>query len=106
MIDTIPGPHAISDYLACLARDGTMVLVGASPGPLPVSPHVLILKRRQLAGSLIGGVPETQEMLDYCARQKIGAEVEVISAARINEAYSRALKGDVRYRFVVDMRTL
>jgi uncharacterized zinc-type alcohol dehydrogenase-like protein len=106
MLDTISAPHPISDYLGCLARDGTMVLVGASPQPLPVSAHALILKRRQLAGSLIGGTLETQEMLDYCASKKIGAEVEVISAAKLNKAYDRLVKGDVRYRFVLDVRTL
>jgi len=106
MIDTVSAPHAISDYLGLLRRDGAMVLVGVSPQPLPLATAALILKRRRLEGSLIGGVKETQEMLDFCAKKKIGAEVEVIPASRINEGYERTVKGDVRFRFVVDVKTL
>ncbi|MBI5622336.1 MAG: NAD(P)-dependent alcohol dehydrogenase [Elusimicrobia bacterium] len=106
MIDTVSAPHPINDYLGCLARDGTMVLVGAPAEPLEVGAHALVLKRRQLAGSLIGGLAETQEMLDYCASHKIGAEVEVIPASKIDEAFDRIVKGDVRYRFVVDAGTI
>ena len=83
-----------------------MVCVGAPPAPAQVPAFNLILNRRSLAGSLIGGLPETQEMLDYCAAHNIVSDVEVINIKDINEAYERMLKGDVRYRFVIDMATL
>src|SRR5690606_8831172 len=93
--------------LALLKLDGTMTLVGApsTPHPMP-SVFSLILKRRRLAGSLIGGIAETQEMLDFCARHGIVSDIEPIPMSRINEAYERMLKSDVKYRFVVDMSTL
>ena len=80
--------------------------MGASPKPLEVSAFSLILKRRTLAGSLIGGIRETQEMLDYCAKKKITSDVEVIPIQQVEAAYERTIKGDVRYRFVIDMQTL
>ncbi len=83
-----------------------MVCVGAPPTPAQIPAFNLIMKRRSLAGSLIGGIPETQEMLDYCAEHNIVSDVEVINIKDINEAYERMLKGDVRYRFVIDMATL
>ena len=83
-----------------------MVCVGAPPTPAQIHVFNLIMKRRSLAGSLIGGIPETQEMLDYCAEHNIVSDVEVINIKDINEAYERMLKGDVRYRFVIDMATL
>ncbi len=94
-------------FLALLRRDGTMALVGAPATPHP-SPNVfnLIMKRRNLAGSLIGGIPETQEMLDFCAQHGITADIELIRAEQINAAYERMLKGDVKYRFVIDCATL
>jgi uncharacterized zinc-type alcohol dehydrogenase-like protein len=83
-----------------------MVLVGVPPKPLEVQGFSLIMGRKTLAGSIIGGIPETQEMLDYCAKKKILADVEVIPASKINDAYQRTLAGDVRYRFVIDLKTL
>jgi alcohol dehydrogenase (NADP+) len=107
IINTVAAPHNLDAYLECLTRDGTMVLVGAPASPHP-SPSVfnLIMKRRQIAGSLIGGIAETQEMLDFCATHKITCEIETIPIQAINEAYERMLRGDVHYRFVIDMRSL
>jgi len=89
-----------------LDTDGVMICVGAPPTPSQIMAFSLIGGRRSLAGSPIGGIPETQEMLDYCAAHNIVSDVEVIEMAQINEAYERMLKGDVRYRFVIDMATL
>ncbi|WP_075791840.1 NAD(P)-dependent alcohol dehydrogenase [Massilia putida] len=107
VVDTVAAPHDLDAYLTLLKRDGTMVLVGAPATPHP-SPQVfnLIMKRRALAGSMIGGIPETQEMLDFCAAHGIVADIEMIRADEINAAYERMLKGDVRYRFVIDNATL
>lgn len=106
ILDTVSAHHDLNAYLNLLRRDGVLVLVGASPAPLEVHPFSLILKRRQLAGSLIGGIRETQEMLDYCTAKNITADVEVIPIQQVDAAYERAIKGDVRYRFVIDMKTL
>jgi len=106
IIDTVSAPHDIHFYLQLLKRDGTMILVGAPPKPHEVPGFDLILQRRRVAGSLIGGIPETQEMLDYCADHNILSDVEVIPIQDINKAYDRMLKGDVRYRFVIDMASL
>jgi uncharacterized zinc-type alcohol dehydrogenase-like protein len=106
ILDTVSAPHDLNSYLALVKRDGTMTLVGAPENPPVVEPFSLIFKRRQLAGSLIGGLPETQEMLDYCAERGITSDVEIISMAQINEAYERMLRSDVKYRFVIDMATL
>ena len=92
--------------LNLLKVNGTMTLVGAPPEATPVSAFSLIMRRRSLAGSLIGGIKETQEMLDYCAEHNIVSDVEVINANYINDAYTRMLKGDVRYRFVIDIASL
>jgi uncharacterized zinc-type alcohol dehydrogenase-like protein len=107
ILNTVAASHNLDAYLQLLKRDGTMVLVGAPAEPHP-SPGVfnLILKRRQLAGSLIGGIRETQEMLDFCAQKKIVSDIEIIPMEYINTAYERMLKSDVRYRFVIDMSTL
>jgi uncharacterized zinc-type alcohol dehydrogenase-like protein len=107
IINTVAAPHDLDAFLATLKRDGTMVLVGAPPTPHP-SPQVfnLIAKRRAIAGSMIGGIPETQEMLDFCAQHGIVADIETIRADEINAAYERMLKGDVKYRFVIDNATL
>jgi uncharacterized zinc-type alcohol dehydrogenase-like protein len=86
--------------------DGTLVNVGAPPEPLPVNVFSLIPQRRSFAGSMIGGIPETQEMLDFCAEHGIGSEIEVIPAEKINEALDRVVASDVRYRFVIDTTTL
>ena len=107
ILNTVAAPHLLDAYLDLLKRDGTMTLVGAPAEPHP-SPNVfgLILKRRSLAGSLIGGIRETQEMLDFCAGHGIVSDIEMIRADQINEAYERMLKSDVKYRFVIDSATL
>ena len=107
ILDTVAAPHDLDAYFALLKRDGTMALVGAPATPHP-SPDVfsLIMKRRSLAGSMIGGIPETQEMLDFCAEHGIVADIEMIRADQINAAYERMLKGDVKYRFVIDSASL
>ncbi len=107
ILNTVAAPHLLDAYLDLLKRDGTMTLVGAPAEPHP-SPNVfgLILKRRSLAGSLIGGIRETQEMLDFCAEHGIVSDIEIIRADQINEACERMLKGDVKYRFVIDSATL
>jgi uncharacterized zinc-type alcohol dehydrogenase-like protein len=105
IIDTVSAKHDFTPYLSSLKNEGTMVLVGASPEPNEVMPTPLIMGRRRLTGSLIGGTRETQEMLDYCFRKKIYCDIELIPAARINEAYERTIKGDVKYRFVIDATT-
>ena len=107
ILNTVAAPHNLDAYLQLLKHDGTMTLVGAPAEPHP-SPEVfnLILKRRQIAGSLIGGIRETQEMLDFCAKHGITSDIELISMSYINTAYERMLKSDVKYRFVIDMATL
>lgn len=106
IIDTVSAKHDLNAYLALLKRDGTMTLVGAPPEPVPVEAFSLIQRRRQLAGSLIGGIKETQEMLDFCAEHGITCDIEMIPIEKINEAYERMLKSDVKYRFVIDMASL
>ena len=93
-------------YLNLLAPDGTLTLVGAPEKPFPVSAFSLLIGRRRLAGSLIGGIAETQEMLDFCGKHGITSDVEVIPIQKINEAYERLLKSDVKYRFCIDMASL
>ncbi len=107
ILNTVAAPHNLDAFLALLRRDGAMTLVGAPATPHP-SPNVfsLIMKRRSLAGSLIGGIPETQEMLDFCAEHGIVADIELIRADAINQAYERMLAGDVKYRFVIDIGSL
>jgi uncharacterized zinc-type alcohol dehydrogenase-like protein len=107
ILNTVAAPHNLDAFLVLLKLDGTMTLVGAPATPHP-SPGVfnLIMKRRRLAGSLIGGIRQTQEMLDFCAKHKIVSDIEPIGVAEIDSAYDRMLKGDVRYRFVIDMATL
>ncbi|MDX9669380.1 MULTISPECIES: NAD(P)-dependent alcohol dehydrogenase [unclassified Pseudomonas] len=107
IINTVAAPHDLDALLILLKRDGAMTLVGAPASPHP-SPNVfnLIMKRRTLAGSMIGGIPQTQEMLDFCAEHGIVSDIELIRAEQINEAYERMLKGDVKYRFVIDNATL
>jgi uncharacterized zinc-type alcohol dehydrogenase-like protein len=106
VVDTISAPHDYNAYLGMLRVDGAMVLLGAPPEPTPVSAFALIFGRKSLSGSLIGGIAETQEMLDYCGEKKITADVEVIPIGKVNEAYDRMMKGDVRYRFSIDAKTL
>ena len=106
ILDTASAPHALEPYLSLLKQDGTLALVGLPEKPPAVSVFSLITKRASIAGSMIGGMPETQEMLDYCGRNNIAAEVEVIPIQNINEAFERMLKQDVKYRFVIDMSSL
>ncbi|MFZ1375469.1 MAG: NAD(P)-dependent alcohol dehydrogenase [Geothrix sp.] len=106
IIDTISAPHDYNKYLGLLRVEGTMVLLGVPPEPTPVSAFPLIMGRRSLSGSLIGGIAETQEMLDFCAEHNIVSDIELIPVQQVNEAYERMLKNDVRYRFVLDMKTL
>jgi uncharacterized zinc-type alcohol dehydrogenase-like protein len=106
ILDTVSAEHDLNAYIALLKRDGTMTLVGAPPTPTPVLGFGLLFKRRQLAGSLIGGIRETQEMLDFCAEHGITSDIELIRIEQINEAYARLLKSDVKYRFVIDMASL
>jgi uncharacterized zinc-type alcohol dehydrogenase-like protein len=106
ILDAVSAPHDVNAYLNLLRRDGVMVMVGVPTKPLEVQAFSLILKRRKLTGSGVGGLRETQEMLDYCAAHNITADIEVIPIRQVNEAYDRTLKGDVRYRFVIDMSTL
>jgi uncharacterized zinc-type alcohol dehydrogenase-like protein len=106
ILDTVSAKHDVEGFLELLKRDGTLAMVGASPEPLPLPVFSLIMKRRQFAGSLIGGIPETQEMLDFCARHGIASDIEIIPIQKINEAYERMLKSDVKYRFVIDLASL
>jgi len=105
ILDTVSAPHDLNAYLSLLGLDGRMVLVGL-PEPTPVAAFPLIFQRRSLSGSLIGGIRETQEMLDFCAKHGIVCDIEVIPISAINEAYERMLKSDVRYRFVIDIASL
>ncbi len=105
IIDTVSAPHDLNPYLGLLKLNGSMVLVGAPESPAAVAAFSLISNNRILAGSSIGGIAETQEMLDYCAENKIFSDVEVITMDRVEEAYERTIKSDVRYRFVIDMQS-
>ncbi|MGF1935947.1 MAG: NAD(P)-dependent alcohol dehydrogenase [Nostoc sp. ChiQUE02] len=106
ILDTVSAKHDINAYLNLLRLDGNLTLVGASPIPLDVSAFSLIMARRNLSGSNIGGIAETQEMLDFCGKHNITADVEVIPIQKVNEAYERLLKSDVKYRFCIDMASL
>jgi len=107
ILNTVAAPHNLDQYLTLLKRDGTLCLLGVPDQPHP-TPSVgnLIFRRRQLTGSLIGGIRETQEMLDFCAEHNIVADIELIPMLAINQAYDRMLKSDVKYRFVIDMGSL
>jgi uncharacterized zinc-type alcohol dehydrogenase-like protein len=106
ILDTVSADHDINAYLNLLTIDGTLTLVGAPDKPLPVSAFGLLFGRKRLAGSLIGGIAETQEMLDFCGQHGITSDVEVIAIQQVNEAYERLLKSDVKYRFSIDMASL
>ena len=106
ILDTVSAPHDLGAYINLLKRDGVMCLVGVPPETAAVHAHSLVMGRKQLAGSLVGGLPETQEMLDYCAEHGITSDIEIIPMAGINQAYDRMLRSDVKYRFVIDMATL
>ena len=106
ILDTVSAPHDINSYLALLKLDGTLCQVGLPPDPLAVNVFNMIIPRRNFAGSCIGGVPETQEMLDFCGEHGIVSDVEMIKIDYVNEAYERMVKADVKYRFVIDMASL
>lgn len=106
VIDTVSARHDLAPYFNLLKRDGVLTMVGVPPEPVPVQVFSLIMPRRQLAGSLIGGIAETQEMLDFCANRGIACDIELITIDKINEAYERMLKSDVKFRFVIDMASL
>ncbi|HTC00168.1 MAG TPA: NAD(P)-dependent alcohol dehydrogenase [Ferruginibacter sp.] len=106
ILNTVSAQHDYNQYLQLLTLNGTMVVVGVPPQPSVVAAFSLIGKRRSLAGSLIGGIKETQEMLDYCAEHNIVSDVEVIAASEVNAAYERMIKGDVRYRFVIGIASM
>lgn len=106
ILDTVSADHDYNFYLGLLRTSGVMVCVGAPSAPATVPAFNLIFGRKSIAGSLIGGLPETQEMLDFCAEHNIVSDIELIRMDQINEAYERLLKSDVKYRFVIDMSTL
>ena len=106
IIDTVSAAHDYNAYLNLLKVDGTMVLLGIPEVPAPVAAGALIMKRRRLVGSLIGGIRETQEMLDFCAAHGVASDIELIRADQVNAAYERMIQGDVRYRFVIDCASL
>jgi uncharacterized zinc-type alcohol dehydrogenase-like protein len=106
ILDTVSAPHDFNMYLSLLKTNGTHICVGVPPEPSPIEAFSLIGQRKSLAGSMIGGLPETQEMLDFCAKHNIVSDIELINIKDIKTAYARMLKGDVRYRFVIDMATL
>jgi uncharacterized zinc-type alcohol dehydrogenase-like protein len=106
ILDTVSANHDLNTYLGLLKREGTLCLVGVPPEAAAIHAFGLVMGRKRLAGSLVGGLPETQEMLDYCAEHGIVSDIEVIPASAINKAYDRMLRSDVKYRFVIDMATL
>jgi uncharacterized zinc-type alcohol dehydrogenase-like protein len=106
LLDTIAADHDVNAYLNLLNHDGTLCLVGAPAKPMAVSAFTLLMGRRNLAGSNIGGIAETQEMLDFCGEHNIIADVEVIPMQKVNEVYERLVKSDVKYRFAIDMASL
>jgi uncharacterized zinc-type alcohol dehydrogenase-like protein len=106
ILDTVAAQHDINAYLVLLRRDGTLTQVGVPPEPLSVQVGSLIFGRRNFSGSLIGGIKETQEMLDFCGEHNITCDIELIPIQKINEAYDRLVKNDVKYRFVIDMASL
>jgi uncharacterized zinc-type alcohol dehydrogenase-like protein len=106
ILDTVSADHDLNAYLSLVKLDGSMVLVGVPPNPQPVAAFSLIMPRKNLSGSLIGGIAETQEMLDFCSTHNVVCDIELIRMQQINEAYERMLKSDVKYRFVIDMASL
>jgi alcohol dehydrogenase (NADP+) len=106
ILDCVSAPHDMNAYLNLLRRDGTLCLVGLPDQPVSISPFAIITNRRSFAGSMIGGMAQTQEMLDFCAEKDIVSEIELTSFDKVNEAYERVITGDVKYRFVLDLKTL
>jgi uncharacterized zinc-type alcohol dehydrogenase-like protein len=106
VLDCVSAQHDMNAYLGLLRLDGTLCSVGLPEQPLSISPFAILPNRRSLAGSMIGGMPETQEMLDFCAEHNIVSDIEITSIDKLEAAYDRVIKGDVKYRFVIDMSTL
>ena len=106
ILDAVSADHDLNAYIHLLRRDGTLTLVGAPEKPLPVAAFGLLFGRKSVSGSPIGGLPETQEMLDFCGEHNITSDVEIIPIQKVNEAYERLLKSDVKYRFSIDMASL
>ncbi len=106
ILDCVSAPHDLNEYMSLLRLDGTLCQVGLPDQPLPVAAFSLVTNRRSLSGSMIGGMTETQEMLDYCAEKNIVSDIEMTSMDKLDEAYERVVQGDVKYRFVIDMATL
>ena len=106
ILDTVPATHNINPYINLLKRDGTLGFVGAPPEPLPVEIAGLLFGRKKIGGSIIGGIRETQEMLDFCGEHNVAADIEMIGINEIDQAYDRLLKNDVKYRFVIDIASL
>lgn len=106
ILDTVSAPHDVASYMNLLKHDATLCMVGIAPDPHSIPSGALIWGRKSLSGSLIGGIAETQEMLDYCGKHTITSDIELISIQKINTAYERLLKNDVKYRFVIDMKSL
>ena len=106
MLDTVSAPHDVNKQLTLLRNFGTLILIGAPPAPILIEPFALLHGNKRIAGSNIGGIPETQDMLDYCGKHDVTADVEMIQIQEINKAYERMLKNDVKYRFVIDMASL
>jgi uncharacterized zinc-type alcohol dehydrogenase-like protein len=106
ILDCVSAEHDLNAYLSLLRRDGTLVMVGAPEKPLPIAVFNLLMGRRSMAGSAIGGIRETQEMLDFCADHNVTSDIEMIRIQQINEAYDRLLRSDVKYRFVIDIASL
>jgi uncharacterized zinc-type alcohol dehydrogenase-like protein len=106
ILDCVAAEHNLNDYLNLLRLDGTLCSVGLPEQPLSIAPFAILANRRSLSGSMIGGMAETQEMLDYCAEHNIVSDIELTSVQKLPEAYERVIKGDVKYRFVIDMATL
>ena len=106
IIDTVSAPHDLNAYLSLLGADKTLVQLGMPAEPLSVQAMSLCVGRKRLSSSMIGGLPETQEMLDFCAAHDIGCDIESIAIQQVNEAYERILRNDVKYRFVIDLASL
>jgi uncharacterized zinc-type alcohol dehydrogenase-like protein len=106
ILDAVAADHDLNAYINLLARDGNITLVGAPAKPIPISAFPLLFRRRSFSGSIIGGIDETQQMLDFCGQHNITADVEVIPIQKVNEAYERLVKSDVKYRFSIDMASL
>jgi uncharacterized zinc-type alcohol dehydrogenase-like protein len=106
LLDCVSAPHDLNEYLGLLRLDGTLCQVGLPDKPLPVSAFSIVQNRRSMSGSMIGGMLETQQMLDYCAEHDIVSDIEMVTADKLNEAYERVVKADVKYRFVIDIASL